>query len=133
MKICTTCKELKPLTEFFKSKTYKDGLGYRCKPCDTLARKKYRAQNLTSERISKKRAQLKFKYDLSYEDFLKLKEIQKDKCAICKIERELVVDHDHKTNIVRGLLCRQCNQALGLFYDDTITLSNAINYLSEIH
>ena len=33
MKKCTKCKEEKKLTEFSKSKTKKDGLGYRCKSC----------------------------------------------------------------------------------------------------
>lgn len=33
-KICTKCKEEKPLSEFYKDKSKKDGLKYYCKECD---------------------------------------------------------------------------------------------------
>jgi hypothetical protein len=35
--------------------------------------------------------------------------IQNERCAICGRKWELVVDHDHRTNFIRGLLCRGCN------------------------
>lgn len=54
-------------------------------------------------------------------------------CKICKVPpwRMLVVDHCHKTLKVRGLLCHECNTALGKFKDDTYRLQEAINYLKE--
>lgn len=42
---------------------------------------------------------------------------------------KLVVDHCHDTGIVRGLLCHNCNRALGLFKDKIEVLKNAIKYL----
>jgi hypothetical protein len=43
----------------------------------------------------------------------------------------LAIDHDHITNEVRGLLCRDCNVMLGLVKDNTETLKNAIQYLQK--
>jgi len=43
----------------------------------------------------------------------------------------LAIDHNHHTNQVRGLLCKQCNRALGLFGDSINTIENALNYLKE--
>jgi len=63
---------------------------------------------------------------------------QGGKCAICKQEgfkmrdvhkSSLNLDHCHDTGLVRGLLCHNCNRALGLLKDDKNILSNAIEYL----
>jgi len=59
---------------------------------------------------------------------------QNNSCAICgihtsEIERGLVVDHNHETHKIRGLLCTRCNVGLGYYGDDTTKLSMAIEYL----
>lgn len=46
-----------------------------------------------------------------------LKEHQAGRCAVCRETRKrLVVDHDHYTGLVRGLLCRSCNSTQGRDY-----------------
>ena len=53
-------------------------------------------------------------------------------CAICHSSaegRRLVVDHDHKTGKIRGLLCLGCNVGIGHLRDDVTILESAINYL----
>ena len=54
-------------------------------------------------------------------------------CAICDrlLEHKFDVDHDHATGWVRGLLCPDCNQALGLLRDSTETLRTMILYLEK--
>lgn len=41
----------------------------------------------------------------------------------------LVVDHDHVTGMVRGLLCNSCNKMLGFARDKIERLRMAIEYL----
>ena len=50
-------------------------------------------------------------------------------CTICGSYAGLVVDHDHKTNKIRGMLCNRCNQGLGQFKDDPMLLEMARIYL----
>ena len=63
---------------------------------------------------------------------------QNNKCGICAVDYDLyrqatkkrfAVDHCHLTGKNRGLLCSNCNTALGLIQDSTTSLSNAIGYL----
>lgn len=57
---------------------------------------------------------------------------QNSRCAICekKVEK-LCVDHCHKKDTFRGLLCRECNAGLGSFYDNIEFLKSAIKYLQN--
>jgi hypothetical protein len=41
------------------------------------------------------------------------------------------VDHDHRTNQVRGMLCFNCNRGLGYLDDDLVTLYRAADYLES--
>jgi ribosomal protein S8 len=63
-------------------------------------------------------------------------EQQNHSCYICKepetvTSRILSVDHDHETNKVRGLLCTNCNTALGKFKDNISFLKRAVEYLQR--
>ena len=41
------------------------------------------------------------------------------------------IDHNHKTNKIRGILCGNCNMGLGHFKDNLDVLKNAIKYLED--
>lgn len=80
-------------------------------------------------------------YGLTIQEYLDIAENQNFKCAICGLDNfpmkscssgTLVVDHDHKNNTVRGLLCHNCNRALGLLQDNVETLKSAIAYLEGV-
>lgn len=58
-----------------------------------------------------------------------LNSIQAGLCAICQGDHTLVLDHDHKTGLTRGLLCNKCNGLLGFANDTLGLLERAIVYL----
>ena len=68
-------------------------------------------------------------YKLSPEQYQKMYEEQLGMCAVCWLRPVNAVDHSHVTGTVRGLLCHQCNLALGLLMDDPHILQRAIGYL----
>jgi hypothetical protein len=92
----------------------------------------YRARHST--RL--KDLRIKRKYGITIKDFNEMLEKQQGKCAICphKFDEKIksqnaCIDHNHETGKIRGLLCRTCNRALGLFKDNPEILYNAATYL----
>jgi len=52
-------------------------------------------------------------------------------CGICEREmKKICLDHDHSSGKFRGLLCNNCNTALGLVGDNIDTLHKMIAYLN---
>lgn len=77
---------------------------------------------------------LQKEHGISLEFYNKILELQGSVCAICSGENDgknLVVDHDHKTGKLRGLLCFKCNVALGLLKDDFVLFFVAHEYLQR--
>jgi len=57
---------------------------------------------------------------------------QDGRCKICNEKPDLLaVDHCHKRNKVRALLCLKCNSGLGMFKENVDVLKRAIQYLLE--
>jgi hypothetical protein len=82
--------------------------------------------------LAARKAKLKNKYGLTLELYNAMIATQDNKCVICLKHPKsyFEVDHDHVTGKVRGLLCGDCNRALGLFRDNTESLARAVDYLS---
>ncbi len=77
---------------------------------------------------------LKAKYGMELEEYNARLIYQKGVCAICNLPekgRNLAVDHCHKTNKIRGLLCKLCNAGIGMLKEDTKALQKAIEYLKK--
>jgi len=94
--------------------------------------KKYWTRSEYKQKYRKYR--LRRDYGLTEEDYNLIAEQQGNVCAICKQldpHTKLVVDHDHKTGEVRGLLCNKCNRALGVFNDDLSVLRLCFAYLTK--
>ena len=114
---CSKCRQSKDVKEFTKNKTniWANGLSNICKLC-------HKSYNLIKN------------YDISEEEYNNLAKLQNYKCALCKeesINRFLSVDHNHKTNRLRGLLCSNCNTGLGLFKENINLFYEAIKYIQK--
>ena len=113
---CTRCAEAKPgTTEFFPPHNKKrNGLDSWCRAC----RATYRSEICRG----------KFRDDLSDDALRDIKQTT-TQCVICGDAGPLVVDHDHTTGKVRGMLCNHCNRGLGHFRDNPLFLEFAAQYL----
>ena len=84
---------------------------------------------------------LRDKHGITLEDYARLWANQRGRCAICDLHEnvamtthtKLVVDHNHDTGEVRGLLCDLCNKGLGQFKDDQTRVEAAARYLKEFN
>lgn len=116
MLTCTRCKTEKPETkEFFPLHNKKrNGLDSWCRAC----RSEYRNANLRG----------KYRAVISDAALAEIKATV-TQCVICGSEEPLVVDHDHHTGEIRGMLCNHCNRGLGHFRDDPMLLEFAAQYL----
>jgi len=54
-------------------------------------------------------------------------------CDICGSDIMLAVDHDHNTGLIRGVLCRRCNQALGALGDSVESIERVLAYLRRAY
>ena len=72
-----------------------------------------------------------YRYGLTYTELSEYLRLSDGKCPLCLKRDATSIDHDHGTGAVRGVLCSQCNSALGMFKDDVATMTRAIAYLRE--
>ena len=98
----------------------------RCKDANNLWQKEYhkRRPGKALEYLRRR------KFGLEPSDIEAMLREQDGKCAICKATGEnLGVDHCHDTGAIRGMLCSNCNTAIGLFKHDRRRCESAIEYL----
>ena len=118
-------KEGKPCVKCGKTLRYKKrGNCVACKKQRTLATKEKRKVNARKYNIQKL-------YGLTPDDFDFIFSNQAGACAICQEPFISIphIDHDHKTGVVRGLLCRSCNLGIGSLKDDPERCRRASVYL----
>jgi hypothetical protein len=110
---------------------------YRCPECN---RERYQAQNARTEtKLRQRNWALRKNYGLTAEAYNTMVAEQGGICSICKRPPHtkgkngnmLLVDHDHKTGVVRGLLCHDCNRMLAEAQDNPSVLRAAANYLEN--
>lgn len=74
------------------------------------------------------------KYGLTREDYNYHYEGQEGQCAGCLVQLVIgyiMIDHNHRTGQVRGLLCQKCNCAIGLAQESPYVLEQLATYLRE--
>ena len=115
--------------------TIKTRPGYNCADCTPLFRQRFYANNLGGKHKARVR-HLKNVFNLSLTEYDALFAQQGNVCAICKTDtnkggngENFHVDHCHETKIIRGILCGNCNIALGRF-DSIELLESAMQYIS---
>ena len=134
---CRVCKKHKNLIADYylsrKDPTLASSYSYECKECCIKRTVEYNHRH----RPKRKDQSLQRHYGIGLEEYNKLFEEQNGGCAICGTEtpggkwKNFHIDHDHETKKVRGLLCSQCNTALGLIKEDIHTLKSMIQYLES--
>lgn len=121
---------------------YKREWGAKNKDKVSRHNKKCRVKDLERTRMRDRKFNLKYKnhieelrllreYGLTIEQHRAMVVAQNGMCAICENPGSLCIDHCHKTGNVRGLLCRQCNTALGMSRDRIDLLEKMIVYLKK--
>jgi hypothetical protein len=141
---CPGCNSYYPPENFYKDVRGTDGLTRRCKQCHS--RKSYASRKkrpaLKSERYESLRKWILVKkYNTSIEEFKTLLREQNGVCKICGRKQikwwsnesngGLSIDHHHFCGGVRGLLCSDCNTAIGLLKEDIKNFEQAIESLRD--
>ncbi|WP_399883076.1 endonuclease VII domain-containing protein [Streptomyces sp. BBFR51] len=116
-KLCRTCGEIKPHSEWTRNRTASDGLATLCKSCKA-------AQGRAGH--------LKRQYGITEAERDALIASQGGVCCICLAAPAAHVDHCHETGRVRGVLCFSCNAALGQFKDRPDAIRRAAAYVEGI-
>lgn len=124
-KKCPECGVEKEHSAFSYNKGTYDNLCAYCKVCRSVRRKKQYKSRLVG------------KYGITIQQYNEMLISQNGQCAICGSTdpagrgSNFHIDHCHDSNTVRGLLCANCNTAIGLFRESTEHLSSAIQYLGK--
>lgn len=134
MKICRKCNTEKELTEFYKHPSTADRRDTICKKCKLDNQRVDRKLNPDRHSAYQLRRSIQTKYGISWEEYERMGDDQAWRCLICQrhqddLTRRLVVDHDHETGKIRGLLCQRCNSALGYLEDSALLVGRALAHL----
>jgi hypothetical protein len=134
-KTCNDCGETKPISsDFYIVTKNKDGTPRAhsyCKQCLSTRNKRWTVANPERTRDNV----LKWKFGISAAEYDERLQNQNGVCKICSKPnpdgKALAVDHCHGYGKVRGLLCSNCNTAIGLLKDDWVLLRKAAKYLVD--
>ena len=128
-KRCADCEQTKPLAAFHRQPSGQHGRHSYCADCFN---RRYRGVKRKPVAPAVRRAQnFKSRYGLSEAKIEQIIASQGGACAICDTRpKRPVVDHDHATGVVRGILCHSCNIRLPAVEDRSF-VERATAYLGR--
>lgn len=154
IKLCIRCEIWLPLSNFGTNRA-RGGGGWNayCNICQASYQRERRVlltpeqraryderdkrwREANQDKLAEFERQRRFKrFGITETDYLAMLDEQDNKCAICGDESSdpcgLVIDHDHDTGEVRGLLCSKCNTGLGSLKDDPWVMIRAALYVAR--
>lgn len=145
LRTCRLCACEKHVTGFHINRQMKGGRTHECKTCIAIKQRAWRKKALHRPAFveARKLSQLKVrakKYGITLDELQAMEARANGACDICgnapkarggPADHRLHVDHCHTTGRVRGMLCTDCNRALGIFSDDPALLRRAAAYLEH--
>lgn len=124
-KICNKCGVEKKLDEFYLKGNKHSEYRNTCKECWDNYTKIYKTRDYFIKNKTNINYSYKTKYGITYQQKQELILKQNNKCLCCGVDFETIrrlqhicIDHDHITGVIRGVLCNNCNTALGLLHED---------------
>lgn len=139
-RLCSKCDKIKHQSWFPKRER-----GLQCKACLAAAKQEWNKNNpdkviLARQSTNKWHRQnrdkvydniSRYRYGVTVAEVDAMIAKQNNRCAICKqlSSRRLCLDHCHDTGKIRGIICHDCNLALGRVKDNVDVLRSMIEYL----
>lgn len=139
-KECASCRETKPVSEYYRVTGFANSYRPYCKGCHKAKRRaNYLAKggkDIPYEQV------LRREYGITLADYNAILRRQAHRCAVCRRPetirqkssgelRRLAVDHDHVTGTVRGLLCHRCNILVWAFEENHAILDLIDRYVED--
>lgn len=133
-KVCIVCGDPKALSEFNYSSQKGKNIN-TCKKCRVDQKRERDRMDPYEHKRRTRNSNLKRKFGITLDDYEDMLFGQGGKCLICGEEqngnKELSVDHDHRTGKIRGLLCSRCNTFVGYIESNPNLLSKVMNYIKS--
>ena len=147
LKVCTGCKQAKPLEAFARNAARGDGRNNYCRPCWTLYTRqwwsvnpeKHKAYCATTTgkpgfKASRRNAYFLRKYGIDSAMYDNMVVMQCGSCLVCGEvpEKALIVHHNHRTGWIVGLACYACNTGMGQLRNDPRLLRRAATLNEDV-
>lgn len=126
-KRCPDCGQTKSLTEFPRNRRSKDGRATYCKPSHNARTR----ASIRRTHGSSRHYHLKQRFGIGEAEVGAMIDEQGGVCKACGDRPATQVDHNHETGEARGILCLQCNAALGALKEDPRNIWAAVDYLES--